>query len=142
MGLHNFNKKFKVKEFKIYESNHWIWSLRPHQATIGAGILSLKRECANFGKLKPYEFTDLHNIIGKMERTLKLAFNYDEINYLMLMMIDKHVHYHVFPRYKNSIEILGRTWNDENWPAIPTLMGEQLSGGKLQEITLFIKSKI
>src|SRR5690554_6952221 len=114
-----FEDKFKVNEYKIYESEHWIWSLRPHQATLGAGILSLKRECFAFSELKPDEYADLNNIIKVIEPALMKAFNYDVINYLMLMMFDKHVHYHIFPRYKTPIEVLGETWKDENWPAVP-----------------------
>lgn len=137
-----FQKKFKVNENKIYETDYWIWSLRPHQATLGAGILSLKRECATFAELMQEEFTDLNNIIKIIEPTLKISFRYDVINYLMLMMFDKYVHYHILPRYEKPLEILGETWKDESWPAVPQLGGEQLSIEKLQEITQFIKSKI
>lgn len=138
----DFNNKFKVEELKIYETDYWIWSLRPVQATLGAGILSLKRECSTFGDLVPEEFADLSNIIKVIERTLKDTFNYDIMNYLMLMMFDKHVHYHIFPRYEGPMEILGEVWKDESWPAIPKLIGEALSDERLQEISLFIKSKI
>lgn len=137
-----FQKKFKVKEYKIHETEHWIWSLRPHQATLGAGILSLKRECAAFAELEQKEFADLKNIINVIEPTLKRSFKYDVINYLMLMMLDKHVHYHIFPRYKRPVELLGEVWKDESWPAVPQLGGEQLSSEKLREITQFIKSRI
>jgi diadenosine tetraphosphate (Ap4A) HIT family hydrolase len=140
--LNEFKEKFKVNEYKIYDSEHWIWSLRPHQATIGAGILSLKRECLTFSELNPEEFTDLNNIIKVIEPTLKKAFDYDVINYLMLMMFDKHVHYHIFPRYENSVEALDKTWKDENWPAIPALAGESLQKGEMEEILLLIKKSI
>jgi len=137
-----FQNKFMVNKHKIHETEHWIWSLRPHQATLGAGILSLKRECATFAELEQEEFADLNNIIKIIEPTLKRAFKYDVINYLMLMMLDKHVHYHVFPRYENTVEDFGEVWKDESWPLVPKLGGELLSSEKLQEITQFIKSKI
>lgn len=140
--LQKFQEKFKVNEYKIYETEHWIWSLRPHQATVGSGVLSLKRECATFGELKPEEFSDLNNIIKITEATLKSTFNYDVINYLMLMMIDKHVHYHVLPRYEKEVKVLEETWKDESWPAIPLLAGEILLDEKLQEITALIKFNI
>lgn len=140
--LQEFQEKFKVNEYKIYESEHWIWSLRPHQATLGAGILSLKRGCPTFSELKPEEYADLNNIIKVIEPTLIKAFNYDVINYLMLMMFDKHVHYHIFPRYETPIEILDKTWKDENWPAIPLLMGETLLNDEMVNIMELIKSTI
>lgn len=140
--LNEFKEKFKVNEYKIHESEYWIWSLRPHQATIGAGILSLRRECLNFSELKPEEFTDLNNIIKIIETTLKKAFDYDVINYLMLMMFDKHVHFHIFPRYEKSVEVMSKTWEDKNWPAIPTLVGESLQKTEMEEILLLIKKNI
>lgn len=138
----DFKEKFRIEQLKIYETDYWIWSLRPHQATLGAGILSLKRECATFAELMQEEFTDLNNIIKIIEPTLKISFRCDVINYLMLMMLDKHVHYHIFPRYERSVEILGEVWKDESWPSVPQLGGEQLLSERLQEITQFIKSKI
>ncbi len=140
--LTEFQAKFKVKEYKIYETKHWIWSLRPHQATLGAGILSLKRECPAFSELKSEEYADLNNIIKVIEPALMKAFNYDVINYLMLMMFDKHVHYHIFPRYETSIEISGKTWKDENWPAIPPLMGELLPVNEARILINTIKNSI
>lgn len=142
MSLIEFNKKFKVNEYKIYETKYWIWSIRPHQATLGASILSLKRECPTFAELIYDEFADLNNIIKIVEPSLKISFNYDVINYLMLMMIDKQVHYHIFPRYEKPIEAFGTIWKDENWPTIPKLIGNELSSEKLKEITQLIKSHI
>lgn len=140
--LQDFHSKFEVIEYKLYESKFWIWSLRPHQATLGSGILSLKRECATFAELKQEEYCDFINIINVIEVTLKREFDYDAINYLMLMMMDKHVHFHVFPRYENPLEILGSTWNDYKWPAVPELVGESFPDVKLMEIVALIKSRI
>lgn len=140
--LKDFQEKFGVNEYIIYESKYWIWSLRPHQATLGAGILSLKKECPAFSELKEEEFTDLNKIIKVVEPALKKAFNYDVINYLMLMMFDKHVHYHILPRYENPVELLEATWKDENWPGIPKLIGEPLSKETLEKILSFIRKHI
>ena len=140
--LRDFQDKFRINEYMIYESKHWIWSLRPHQATLGAGILSLKRECHAFSKLNEEEHNDLNKIIKVIEPTLKKAFNYDVINYLMLMMFDKHVHYHILPRYAEPVDFLGTTWNDKSWPAVPILAGEPLPQDKLSEFVSFIVSKI
>src|SRR5699024_8987130 len=116
-------EKFKVNEFKIYESEYWNWSLRPNQSTLGSGILSLKRECNTFSALKLEEFSDLHNIIKIIESSLEKTFKYDIMNYLMLMMIDKQVHYHVIPRYKQEINYNNKKWQDKGWPEFPILQG-------------------
>jgi diadenosine tetraphosphate (Ap4A) HIT family hydrolase len=58
-----------------------------------------------------------------IESTLKETFSYDIINYLMLMMVDKQVHYHVLPRYETTIDFAGLSWKDIYWPGIPDWIG-------------------
>jgi diadenosine tetraphosphate (Ap4A) HIT family hydrolase len=140
--LNEFNRKFKVDEFTIHESKYWTWSLRSYQATLGAGILSLKRECLAFSELRKEEFANLKSIIKVIEHTLHKAFNYDVINYLMLMMFDKHVHYHILPRYEKPVEFLAAKWEDDSWPNIPKLIGEDFDKKLLDEIVLYIKNMI
>lgn len=136
--MEEFKLKFKLNTMTIYESKYWIWSLRPQQATLGSSILSLKRSEENFSDLSTSEFLDMKNLINVIEKTLKETFNYDKINYLMLMMVDNQVHYHVLPRYKTKINIFGEEWIDSEWPAIPNLNGEELN---ITELTL-IKNKL
>lgn len=142
MTLEDFKNKFLVEQYTIYETETWVWSLRPHQATIGSGVLSLKRLCTKFSDLTKEEFTDLNNIIKVIERTLEKAFNYDKINYLMLMMVDNHIHFHVIPRYKDKIFFTGVEWIDEGWPKVPVLSGEQTSKELLDDILKKIKESI
>lgn len=140
--LKDFIKKFKTNDLEIYETKYWLWSLRPHQATLGAGILSIKRECTSFGELKQEEFNDLNNIIKVIEGTVKQLFNYDIMNYLMLMMIDKQVHYHVIPRYEKEITKFGIVWKDNAWPGLPNLSGDELNIEDLKKISSYIKENV
>lgn len=119
--LDEFNSKFKINDLKIYETDYWIWSLRPVQSTLGAGVLSLKRECGTFSELNQDEFCDLNKIVKVIEQTLSKTFNYDIINYLMLMMNDKQVHYHIIPRYEENKKFAEIVWNDPGWPGVPKL---------------------
>jgi len=140
--LTDFKRKFKTEELKIYETEYWLWSLRPHQATLGAGILSLKRECPSFGELNQEEFSDLNNIIKVIEDTISQVFRHDIMNYLMLMMLDKQVHYHVIPRYEKEVVLFGDVWKDSSWPSIPNLAGNPLEFDKLIEISSFIRNNL
>lgn len=137
-----FKSKFRIKELKIYETEYWVWSLRPVQATLGAGVLSLKRECPVFSELNQEEFSDLNNIIKIIETTLKKVFNYDIMNYLMLMMVDKQVHYHVIPRYERDTEFSGITWKDSGWPGVPNLAGEEVEVKTLKRILTAVKDNL
>lgn len=116
-----FTKKFKIEELLILETEYWVWSLRPIQSTLGASVLSLKRECDALHAVTQAEFSDLYKIIPLIEKTLKIAFNYDVMNYLMLMMVDKQIHYHVIPRYSVDKIFEENTWIDTGWPTQPIL---------------------
>jgi diadenosine tetraphosphate (Ap4A) HIT family hydrolase len=140
--VYDFHEKFKTKELKIYETENWTWSLRPHQVTIGSGILSLKRQCSSFGELELEEFGDLKNIIKIIENTLKELLNFDIMNYLMLMMVDKQVHFHVIPRYSNEVIFLNEIWKDNFWPGIPNLSGDTIDMNKLISISTCIKKNL
>ncbi len=47
------------------------------------------------------------------------TFDFQKINYLALMMVDPHVHFHVIPRYSGSREFAGSTFADATWPKPP-----------------------
>lgn len=140
--MDDFKKKFKTKELLIHETEHWVWSLRPVQATLGAGVLSLKRECPVFSELNQEEFCDLNNIIKVIEKTLEQTFKYDIMNYLMLMMVDNQVHYHVIPRYERTKDFAGTSWKDSGWPGVPNLTGDEAQVKVLNEIMNEIKKNL
>jgi diadenosine tetraphosphate (Ap4A) HIT family hydrolase len=50
------------------------------------------------------------------------------MNYLMLMMVDHHVHFHALPRYDGPREFAGLTWIDGGWPALPAFGDAQHAG--------------
>lgn len=121
-----FQDKFRVEEMKIYENDSWVWSLRPVHCTIGAGILSGKPYAERLSEINEKSGQDFAKIIKVIEHTLKKTFSYNKINYLMLMMVDLHIHYHVVPRYSREIDFSGITWKDSGWPALPELGANQV----------------
>lgn len=120
-NLNTFVNKFRIHELKICESDFWLWSLRPGQCTLASGILSLKRYEEEFSKITHDESRDLKEILLIIETSLKKSFNYDKINYLMLMMVDPHLHFHVIPRYSQEISFSSKSWIDLGWPSLPNL---------------------
>ena len=127
--LAKFREKFRIPELQIHANEHWIWSVRPSQPTLGAGILSLKRYCPNFGLITNDEGAALGEIVRTCEHRLKARFAPDRINYLMLMMVDHHVHFHMIPRYGRPVTHLGTTWEDRGWPSLPELSDDQNTAG-------------
>ena len=123
--LEEFQAKFRVEELKVIENRSWTWSVRPAQPTLGAGILSLNRHAGTFAEVTTDEMQDLAELVGALEKAVKSAFEYRIMNYLMLMMVDHHVHYHVIPRYEGVRTFAGREWADNGWPALPVITDSQ-----------------
>jgi diadenosine tetraphosphate (Ap4A) HIT family hydrolase len=123
--LAEFKSKFQVEELKIFNTKSWTWSVRSSQATLGSGILSLNRYALHLSDVTPEEMKELGEIVSKLEKAVKSAFNHNIMNYLMLMMVDHHVHYHVIPRYDGIRQFYGLDWVDNGWPALPVMGDSQ-----------------
>jgi diadenosine tetraphosphate (Ap4A) HIT family hydrolase len=110
----------------IAEYRQWVVLLRPEQPTLGSLVLAAKSEAEAFGGLPVEAFTELGEVTGAIEAALSAAVGYAKINYLMLMMVDRHVHFHVIPRYDGERSWGGVTIADKGWPKTPAL-GEAVS---------------
>lgn len=138
--LNKFQDKFRVKELLILSNKSWSWSVRPDQPTLGSGILSLNRPALHLSDVTPEEMSDLSNIVQIMEKKIKATFNHNIMNYLMLMMVDHHVHYHVIPRYDGCRNFAGVEWIDGGWPALPNMGNSQHKD--INNILLSIKKSL
>lgn len=122
--LSDFNatmRKFGAPQTIIRRFQYWSVMLRPAQATLGALVLAAHEPAEAFSQLSPESFTELHSITGHIESTLAKAFQNDKINYLMLMMVDPDVHFHVLPRYAQPRQFAAMEFIDAGWPAMPNL---------------------
>jgi diadenosine tetraphosphate (Ap4A) HIT family hydrolase len=122
-------RKFGYPNSLIREYEHWVVLLRPRQVTLGSLVLAAKSDATAFGALPPGAHAELARATADIEATLKAEVSYERINYLMLMMVDPHVHFHVFPRYQGSRTFAGSTIEDAGWPGPPDLK----SGSELTE---------
>ena len=50
-----------------------------------------------------------------------MSFEPQKMNYILLMMVDKYVHWHVIPRYDGPRQMGGVTFEDSGWPRTPAL---------------------
>lgn len=123
-----FRSKFQVDTLLIARTTAWSWSVRPNQPTLGAGILSLNRHALHFSDVTAAEMVELGELIVKVEKSIKSVFNHNIMNYLMLMMVDHHVHFHVIPRYEGNRQFAGLEWIDNGWPALPVMADSQHKG--------------
>lgn len=114
-------RKFGYPQTLLREYGHWVVLLRPQQVTAGSLILAAKSEATAYGDLPAEAFAEQGRIVAEVEAVLRRAVDYERINYLMLMMIDPHVHFHVVPRYAGTRSLAGLDLADHGWPGPPDL---------------------
>lgn len=114
-------KKFGYPDTCVKEFQQWVILLRPQQVTLGSLILICREDATAFSKISPEAFTELPGIIREMEANVTNAFAYTKINYLMLMMVDPDVHFHVIPRYDTPRTVFQQQFLDHGWPGPPDL---------------------
>ena len=113
--------RFGYPDTLVAEYRHWVVLLRPDQPTLGSLILAAKGDAEAFSALPGEAFGELPMVVADLETALKAAVDYGKINYLMLMMVDPHVHWHVLPRYEGERSAEGVTVPDKGWPKLPQL---------------------
>jgi diadenosine tetraphosphate (Ap4A) HIT family hydrolase len=125
----------------VAEYEHWAVLLRPAQPTLGSLILAAKGEATAFAALDAAAFAELQGAVRDVERVLSEAVGYARINYLMLMMVDPHVHFHVVPRYEGERSACGVTVRDAGWPKVPAL-GQTVALGdeQVEALTAWLRS--
>jgi diadenosine tetraphosphate (Ap4A) HIT family hydrolase len=114
-------RKFGAPHTIVYQYQHWSILLRPAQLTLGSIVLVAHDSASAFSELSQESFTELHKITAHLESALGRAFAYDKLNYLMLMMVDTDVHFHVIPRYAEPKRLGGMEFTDPGWPSAPDL---------------------
>ena len=112
-------RKFGHPDTLLHELRHWAVLLRPAQVTLGSLVLVCKEPAARFSEIGAAASTELVTAVSHVERVLADAFAFDKINYLMLMMVDPDVHFHVVPRYASERSFAGASHADPFWPGPP-----------------------
>lgn len=134
-------EKFGYPATLVREFEHWMVLARPAQVTLGSLVLAAKSDVTAYSALPREAFAEQADAVAAMETALAAFVAYDRINYLMLMMVDPNVHFHVIPRYSER-----RTWrdiefSDAGWPAPPRLdAAVKLDPEQLHRLTAEIAS--
>ena len=114
-------EKFGHPATLVREYEHWLVLARPAQVTLGSLILAAKSDVTAFGALLREAFAEQAEVIAAIENGLAAFCQYERINYMMLMMVDPHVHFHVIPRYSGARDWNGLRLGDHGWPGPPDL---------------------
>ena len=124
--MNETTRKFGWPQTLVREFEHWVVLARPAQPTLGSLVLAAKSEATAFGDLPAEAHAELKPATSTIEVALRDAVDYARLNYLMLMMVDPHVHFHVIPRYEGAREWPkgdkgAREFVDVGWPRVPDL---------------------
>jgi diadenosine tetraphosphate (Ap4A) HIT family hydrolase len=132
--------KFGYPATLIAEYRHWLVLLRPAQPTLGALVLAAKSDALAFSDLPQSAFAELWDVTADIEAALQRAIGFERINYMMLMMVDPHVHFHVLPRYEGSRAAEGMEIADAGWPGVAALSeAHKLDSGEVERLVAWLK---
>jgi diadenosine tetraphosphate (Ap4A) HIT family hydrolase len=105
----------------LCEYEHWVVLLRRQQVTAGSMVLAAKHGAERLPELPPEAFSEMRRASADLEQALRETFAFEKINYLLLMMVDRQVHFHVIPRYAGPRDAVGIAFEDRGWPRAPSL---------------------
>ena len=114
-------QKFGYPATLLAEFEHWLVLLRPAQVTLSSLVLAAKSDATAYHELPREAFAEQADAIAAIEAVLAEFCAYERINYLMLMMVDRQVHFHVIPRYPDARQWNGLDFPDAGWPGPPRL---------------------
>jgi len=110
------------KNYLLIEGEYWRVYLADKQNYIGRCILVLNRHCESLSQLNNEEWAELKALIEQLEIAITNSLGATMFNWSCLMndfyKSDKpnpHLHIHVRPRYKSSVSINGKAFNDEEF---------------------------
>ena len=114
-------RKFGYPDTLIREFGEWVVLLRPAQVTLGSLVLAARSDATAYSQLPNEAYADQAAAVRAIEGALSKFCGYERINYLMLMMVDPNVHFHVIPRYSEARHWGGVQFPDQGWPGPPQL---------------------
>lgn len=133
-------KKFGYPDSLVKEYEHWFLLCRFEQVTLGSLILICKDQTNAFSKISLESFAELPIIVKEVEANLKKLFQYEKINYLMLMMVDPEVHFHIIPRYSSDKEFDSVVFKDFAWPKKPDIdVVNRVDGEVFKKLTTMLR---
>ena len=100
----------------------------------GHVIVVVKGHHEDIGTMPPEHGASLYAEMTQVADAVRRAFNADHMNYLSLGNVVRHVHWHVYPRYRD----------DPNWGGapIPEPAAERLADDEYRRIALAIQMEL
>ena len=110
----------KPLQNQVITTKYWTVGVIHDQPYLGRALITLLTHKSSLGKLSPEEWHDFEVIVQKLEPAYKAAFGAEPLNMGCFMNHGyrddpphPHVHWHIFPRYKNPVEFGGQVFDDQ-----------------------------
>jgi diadenosine tetraphosphate (Ap4A) HIT family hydrolase len=133
--------RFGWPETLVREFEHWVVLVRPAQVTLGSLVLAAKSDATAYSDLPDDAFAEQGLAVRSVEKALRAFCSYDRLNYLMLMMVDPNVHFHIIPRHSKPPSWDGVEFADAGWPGPPQLKSAvELTPGQVKVMVEQLKS--
>jgi len=128
----------------VLAHDHWTLIFNENQATLGRVFFALNRHETDIAALTEDEVTSLWAFLREAKGALTALFTPDHFNFMFLMNLTPHAHFHIFPRYKEAREFAGQTWADPRFGdhydpdearVVDDVTMDRLAGALRREIT-------
>ena len=106
----------------IFESRHWAVLIRSRQTTAYSAVIAARSAAERLADLRPEEAAELPAVIATYEAAVRRLAPAVKFNYLALMMVDPHPHFHAIPRYQSVLTIDGVACPDRDFPRPPDVL--------------------
>ena len=107
---------------QILTGNYWTVGIIPDQPYLGRALVTLLTHKSSLGKLSQEEWQEFESMVPKLENAYKQAFGAEPLNMGCFMNHGyqddpphPHVHWQIFPRYKQPYELKGILFKDERY---------------------------
>ncbi|HVA82968.1 MAG TPA: HIT family protein [Candidatus Aquilonibacter sp.] len=106
----------------VYQTKYWKAKLSDDQTYLGRCFILSVRHAENLSELNDEEWLDFSTLVKTLETGIKKAFGAEMFNWECLMNnaynVRKpiaHTHWHMRPRYRKPVEILGVKFTDKDF---------------------------
>ena len=103
--------KLLIKTFK-----HWSIVYKEMPSTLGQVVFVLNKETPTFSDVTSEQMVEFPEVCKWYETKLKKLYGAEKFNYCAIMMKEHFVHFNVYPRYSQPVEVSGVKFIDEGWP--------------------------
>ena len=121
MEMNETITKFGYPDTLLKEYEYWVVLLRPKQITLGCVVLACKEDAGRMPDVSKEAYAELSKVTNDLESSITKTFEFNKINYILLMMVDKEVHFHVIPRYDSTRKFGELDYDDPGWPKHPDM---------------------